>query len=113
MIVVIMIVAVVMIVVVMVIAVMMVVRLTQVGLERRLDLRHLDPEAGKRLLELRHVDDAHEPLADLGRDVAVAQDVADDRRLARRRALYMEAVSYAHLRAHETPEHLVCRLLLE
>eukprot|EP01015_Nassula_variabilis_P008548 TRINITY_DN16786_c0_g1_i1.p1 TRINITY_DN16786_c0_g1~~TRINITY_DN16786_c0_g1_i1.p1 ORF type:complete len:109 (-),score=33.49 TRINITY_DN16786_c0_g1_i1:23-310(-) len=26
---------------------------------------------------------------------------------------YMETVSYTHLRAHETPEHLVCRLLLE
>src|SRR5678816_1054736 len=25
----------------------------------------------------------------------------------------MMAVSYTHLRAHETPEHLVCRLLLE
>eukprot|EP00658_Telonema_sp_P-2_P023476 TRINITY_DN19412_c0_g4_i1.p1 TRINITY_DN19412_c0_g4~~TRINITY_DN19412_c0_g4_i1.p1 ORF type:complete len:100 (+),score=39.44 TRINITY_DN19412_c0_g4_i1:106-405(+) len=25
----------------------------------------------------------------------------------------MNAVSYTHLRAHETPEHLVCRLLLE
>src|SRR5674536_164154 len=25
----------------------------------------------------------------------------------------MYAVSYTHLRAHETPEHLVCRLLLE
>src|SRR5678815_2135994 len=25
----------------------------------------------------------------------------------------METVSYTHLRAHETPEHLVCRLLLE
>ena len=24
-----------------------------------------------------------------------------------------EAVSYTHLRAHETPEHLVCRLMLE
>ena len=24
-----------------------------------------------------------------------------------------EAVSYTHLQAHETPEHLVCRLLLE
>ena len=24
-----------------------------------------------------------------------------------------QAVSYTHLRAHETPEHLVCRLLLE
>src|SRR5678815_5501256 len=26
---------------------------------------------------------------------------------------YMASVSYTHLRAHETPEHLVCRLLLE
>ena len=25
----------------------------------------------------------------------------------------LQAVSYTHLRAHETPEHLVCRLLLE
>ena len=24
-----------------------------------------------------------------------------------------EPVSYTHLRAHETPEHLVCRILLE
>ena len=28
-------------------------------------------------------------------------------------ALSLRAVSYTHLRAHETPEHLVCRLLLE
>src|SRR5678815_5959518 len=27
--------------------------------------------------------------------------------------LELTAVSYTHLRAHETPEHLVCRLLLE
>eukprot|EP00658_Telonema_sp_P-2_P062861 TRINITY_DN51535_c0_g1_i1.p1 TRINITY_DN51535_c0_g1~~TRINITY_DN51535_c0_g1_i1.p1 ORF type:complete len:239 (-),score=53.78 TRINITY_DN51535_c0_g1_i1:105-821(-) len=27
--------------------------------------------------------------------------------------LFLSAVSYTHLRAHETPEHLVCRLLLE
>src|SRR5674536_218549 len=26
---------------------------------------------------------------------------------------YIAPVSYTHLRAHETPEHLVCRLLLE
>ena len=25
----------------------------------------------------------------------------------------IDTVSYTHLRAHETPEHLVCRLLLE
>src|SRR5665254_17977 len=29
------------------------------------------------------------------------------------RASYFNAVSYTHLRAHETPEHIVCRLLLE
>ena len=27
--------------------------------------------------------------------------------------VYLFPVSYTHLRAHETPEHLVCRLLLE
>ena len=27
--------------------------------------------------------------------------------------VYFTPVSYTHLRAHETPEHLVCRLLLE
>eukprot|EP00658_Telonema_sp_P-2_P075471 TRINITY_DN65021_c0_g1_i1.p1 TRINITY_DN65021_c0_g1~~TRINITY_DN65021_c0_g1_i1.p1 ORF type:complete len:142 (-),score=14.62 TRINITY_DN65021_c0_g1_i1:73-498(-) len=27
--------------------------------------------------------------------------------------LHLTPVSYTHLRAHETPEHLVCRLLLE
>src|SRR5678816_207478 len=27
-------------------------------------------------------------------------------------SLNLSAVSYTHLRAHETPEHLVCRLLL-
>eukprot|EP00658_Telonema_sp_P-2_P029048 TRINITY_DN22151_c0_g1_i1.p1 TRINITY_DN22151_c0_g1~~TRINITY_DN22151_c0_g1_i1.p1 ORF type:complete len:106 (-),score=34.36 TRINITY_DN22151_c0_g1_i1:61-378(-) len=27
--------------------------------------------------------------------------------------LSLQPVSYTHLRAHETPEHLVCRLLLE
>src|SRR5678815_5143253 len=29
------------------------------------------------------------------------------------RPLVFVSVSYTHLRAHETPEHLVCRLLLE
>src|SRR5678815_5977995 len=34
--------------------------------------------------------------------------------LAHQAGLYaLDAVSYTHLRAHETPEHLVCRLLLE
>src|SRR3954469_15885584 len=89
MIVMIMVVAMVMIVVVVVMMVM-VMRLAEVRLERRLDLRDFDAEARKGLLELRHEDDAHEPLADLGRDVPVTQNVADDRRLARRRAVYMK-----------------------
>src|SRR5665254_15423 len=35
------------------------------------------------------------------------------RRTPARRWVEDLAVSYTHLRAHETPEHLVCRLLLE
>ena len=31
----------------------------------------------------------------------------------RKDQVYCHPVSYTHLRAHETPEHLVCRLLLE
>src|SRR5678815_4765977 len=47
---------------------------------------------------------------------------AQGRRLQRRRGVLtadrfdpscLLPVSYTHLRAHETPEHLVCRLLLE
>ena len=30
-----------------------------------------------------------------------------------KRSVVLDTVSYTHLRAHETPEHLVCRLLLE
>ena len=44
----------------------------------------------------------------------------EDNLVQKTTAEYMEhqlgwdsAVSYTHLRAHETPEHLVCRLLLE
>src|SRR5678816_177035 len=60
-------------------------------------------------------------------DVAVTVDVPAEllleepvllERRARRRDVLVhrpdqEPVSYTHLRAHETPEHLVCRLLLE
>ena len=69
MIVVVMIVAMVMIVIV----VMMMVRLAEVRLDGASTLRHLDPKAREGLLELRDADDAHEPLADLGRDAAVAR----------------------------------------
>src|SRR5678816_4877879 len=41
--------------------------------------------------------------------------VADsgERRCTEPRRYTVAPVSYTHLRAHETPEHLVCRLLLE
>src|SRR5674536_238267 len=39
-------------------------------------------------------------------------EMAVDTRSGRRRASALTTVSYTHLRAHETPEHLVCRLLL-
>ena len=39
------------------------------------------------------------------------QDVANA--FASRLIDLLNPVSYTHLRAHETPEHLVCRLLLE
>ena len=41
------------------------------------------------------------------------QDSLEDVRLVNRYLGGYRAVSYTHLRAHETPEHLVCRLLLE
>src|SRR5678815_4546054 len=40
------------------------------------------------------------------------RDVAANPRLAGAGPDDIGAVSYTHLRAHETPEHLVCRLLL-
>src|SRR5678816_3537205 len=36
-----------------------------------------------------------------------------NKRIKNEMALTAIPVSYTHLRAHETPEHLVCRLLLE
>ena len=58
--------------------------------------------------------------AEVARYVArhMAEDFPEDWSANPERALKklfhrMDAVSYTHLRAHETPEHLVCRLLLE
>eukprot|EP00658_Telonema_sp_P-2_P022102 TRINITY_DN18824_c0_g1_i1.p1 TRINITY_DN18824_c0_g1~~TRINITY_DN18824_c0_g1_i1.p1 ORF type:complete len:196 (-),score=36.87 TRINITY_DN18824_c0_g1_i1:86-673(-) len=49
-------------------------------------------------------------IADIGRLLSVLHK----KRLVRTTTLHIyEPVSYTHLRAHETPEHLVCRLLLE
>ena len=41
------------------------------------------------------------------------QQITDAFDKGKSRAYATTAVSYTHLRAHETPEHLVCRLLLE
>ena len=41
--------------------------------------------------------------------VVYSKDVFNDQT----KQMVPHAVSYTHLRAHETPEHLVCRLLLE
>src|SRR5678816_4606278 len=38
---------------------------------------------------------------------------SDDPQFEKKAADIIGPVSYTHLRAHETPEHLVCRLLLE
>eukprot|EP00658_Telonema_sp_P-2_P011751 TRINITY_DN14504_c0_g1_i1.p1 TRINITY_DN14504_c0_g1~~TRINITY_DN14504_c0_g1_i1.p1 ORF type:complete len:167 (-),score=31.33 TRINITY_DN14504_c0_g1_i1:40-540(-) len=43
-------------------------------------------------------------------DGPLAKEMVDTRREL---SLLVVPVSYTHLRAHETPEHLVCRLLLE
>eukprot|EP00658_Telonema_sp_P-2_P002274 TRINITY_DN10869_c0_g1_i1.p1 TRINITY_DN10869_c0_g1~~TRINITY_DN10869_c0_g1_i1.p1 ORF type:complete len:629 (+),score=132.42 TRINITY_DN10869_c0_g1_i1:121-2007(+) len=42
-------------------------------------------------------------LSTMGKEIGMLQDMVSA----------VRAVSYTHLRAHETPEHLVCRLLLE
>src|SRR5678815_3812151 len=49
-----------------------------------------------------------------GATYQVPVEVRPERRVAlAMRWLVSYSVSYTHLRAHETPEHLVCRLLLE
>src|SRR5678815_2526047 len=47
--------------------------------------------------------------ADAGRARSFVRQLLGDARKGNR----SQSVSYTHLRAHETPEHLVCRLLLE
>ena len=42
-----------------------------------------------------------------------ADDIDGLLEFARSEGIGLTAVSYTHLRAHETPEHLVCRLLLD
>ena len=53
-------------------------------------------------------------LNDLVRNIkSLEMKVADDEKKIKRYEKRDEAVSYTHLRAHETTLHLVCRLLLE
>ena len=58
-----------------------------------------------RIFDLAH---RHPPLRGL---ISIATPAMRD--LAERVRQSCNPVSYTHLRAHETPEHLVCRLLLE
>src|SRR5678816_4698088 len=79
---------------------------------QHLDVAHA---LARQLLE-RFVGVRHEP--GLAADTRLERDAAlicaDAELLAQtQRRDHALAVSYTHLRAHETPEHLVCRLLLE
>ena len=63
---------------------MRMVQLSELRLERRLDHRHLDAELRERRFELRGVGQADEAGPNLDRHMTIAEDVADDRRFARR-----------------------------
>src|SRR5678815_5268607 len=55
-------------------------------------------------------------IRDVGKHITVNYMTSKDsvkKRLEGETGMSFTAVSYTHLRAHETPEHLVCRLLLE
>jgi len=53
-------------------------------------------------------------LSDLPQAARIARASDDERRgLAQEVAALLMAASYTHLRAHVTPEHLVCRPLLD
>src|SRR5674536_396526 len=69
----------------------------------------LRPELGRGVLVLEKVPHLH--------DLAIAHVGDEDYSQVKPPPVSLRAVgvsvSYTHLRAHETPEHLVCRLLLE
>src|SRR5665254_20284 len=52
-------------------------------------------------------------IRDRGKREAEQRRKRSARELRKLKVVTDRSVSYTHLRAHETPEHLVCRLLLE
>src|SRR5678816_785382 len=73
---------------------------------RKLVLVHVGLARARTMPDVRR--GAGNTAADGGRSVAVLAMLNHGSR-----GLAVRTVSYTHLRAHETPEHLVCRLLLE
>ena len=75
-------------------------------------------DAGATGIEKADTVDAHRTVPPTGEAVRRLQVVLTPYRDAagrdhEARVVHLTPVSYTHLRAHETPEHLVCRLLLE
>src|SRR5678815_6000830 len=62
-------------------------------------------EGGKVTLKEQIKPEMHQSVVELGTEICDSIGCA--------RGHVTAPVSYTHLRAHETPEHLVCRLLLE
>eukprot|EP00658_Telonema_sp_P-2_P063797 TRINITY_DN52598_c0_g1_i1.p1 TRINITY_DN52598_c0_g1~~TRINITY_DN52598_c0_g1_i1.p1 ORF type:complete len:181 (-),score=42.20 TRINITY_DN52598_c0_g1_i1:45-587(-) len=75
-------------------------------------LVHIKMETRKQMHNLRqHRVEAY--LYQCIRDAEDNEDRGEVKQLRHMLGVVAGAVSYTHLRAHETPEHLVCRLLLE
>src|SRR5678816_2160053 len=72
-------------------------------------LRFSEKEAGAHDMRLRFTDgDKQEFIKPIEGQINIAKP-----QNGQYSAVNLVSVSYTHLRAHETPEHLVCRLLLE
>src|SRR5678815_1187813 len=73
----------------------------RIRVHRGIDVIHATLTLGKTVLGGKKMDPYLKSLRDTRRQIR-AQEITLDK-----------SGSYTHLRAHETPEHLVCRLLLE